>query len=189
MKRFQIKSRPFEINENLNSSNFEDDSNNSMYYSISDIENNILNTISDKEENMLANEFILEHNQIKEIVENKSINDIDKLDKLSNIITQIIYPINKGEYNGNNFYKDKHLYLLTKNFTSNIRYYPDYIKYEENNSIKDNKKRYFRSSVLNYELNEDYYLCFKKTKLLNRRGNNHHIKKINEEYDYFAFLM
>ena len=37
------KSWSFEINENLNSSNFEDDSNNSMHYSISDKENNIVN--------------------------------------------------------------------------------------------------------------------------------------------------
>ena len=84
--------------------------------------------------------MILSLNIIKEIIENNSINFAEKIDKLKTIMTLIIYPVYKGEYNGNTFYKDKHLYLLTKKFTSNIRYYPDYIKYEENISINVNKK-------------------------------------------------
>ena len=179
-------------NENPNSSKLEEESNNNLQYTSAEIADNTVNNNSDKEDNnIVTNEFIHEHNQIKEIIENIYINDTDKLNKLINIINKIIYPIYKGEYNGNNFYMDKHLYLLTKKFTTNIRYYPDYIKYEENNSIKENKKRYFRSSCINYELDEEYYLCFKKIKnsekqnLLIRRGNNRHIKKRNEEYDLF----
>ena len=40
-------------------------------------------------------------------------------------------------------------------------------------------------------MDEDYYLCFKKTKyaekhdFLNKIGNNRHTKKTNEEYDLF----
>ena len=94
--RFDLHS----INDNNNIiKNCKSTDKNKEINNIKDKENIIINTISDKEENILTNVFILEHNQIKEIVENKSINDTHKLDKLSNIITQIIYLIYKGEYN------------------------------------------------------------------------------------------
>lgn len=49
--------------------------------------------------------------------------------------------------------------------------------------IEENKKRNFRSSLFNYDLDSDFYLCFLHTKseskneLKQRRANNNHLKK------------
>ena len=48
------------------------------------------------------------------------------------------------------------------------------------------KKRLFRSSISNYALDSDFHLCFlhmnkeKTVELKERRGDNYHLKKINE---------
>ena len=72
-------------------------------------------------------------------------------------------------------------YLLSAEINNKYRIYPDLIMEEEDEIIKDNKKRYFRNTIMTYGLNSEYKLCFchnkkeKKEKLNLRRNNNRHL--------------
>ena len=130
--------------------------------------NNIMNIKNYKENNsnlrIIIDEFEQEHIQIKNIINDKKQLESDKLQKILNIAKKIKYPINNVYYNGNSYYSDKYYYLLSKVICSKIRIYPDYITFESDEVLLENKKRNFRKSVLNYDLNENYYLCFKHKK-------------------------
>ena len=57
--------------------------------------------------------------------------------------------------------------------------------------IKENKKRNFRGSISNYNLDSDYYLCYLHTKeeekfnLKQRMDNNNHLKKKSNEIEFY----
>lgn len=87
---------------------------------------------------------------------------------------------------------DKFLFLLSAKLEGKYRIYPDYIDLEDDITIIENKKRNFRSSIINYILNSEYQLCFlhikkeQKINLNNRRSNNRHKKKLLEEVDLYT---
>ena len=81
---------------------------------------------------------------------------------------------------GEDYYRDKMKYLLSAKGDNKFRINQKFIKDEEDDIIKDNKKRYFRDAIINYGLNSEFKLCFflqkmKKKKLNLRRNNNRHI--------------
>ena len=82
-------------------------------------------------------------------------------------------------------------YLLSAKISNKYRIYPDFIMEEDDDSIKDYKKRYFRNAIMNYGLNFEYKLCFlhtkkeKKENLNLRRNNNRHLKKKEGEYELY----
>ena len=96
---------------------------------------------------------------------------------------KICFPIYTGYYLGYNYYKDKYIYLLSRLINIKKVIYPDFITDEGGGLELENKKRYFRNSLINYDLDNNYILYFKNIKkdkkedLQIRRNNNRHIKK------------
>ena len=77
------------------------------------------------------------------MIQNSNLDNEEKMLKISSIIKPNMLPIYYGSYNTDSFYYDKYMYLLSVRFGGNYRYYPDYIKYELDNNIIENKKRKF----------------------------------------------
>ena len=140
---------------------------------------------SEKNIDIIFNDIIIDDiiNVLKDIKNIINNNDIDLNEKVISLSANIKYPEYFSYYQGLNFYKDKFLYLLSTKIDNRFRIYPDYIEYEQNLHIIENKKRLFRSSWNNYTLNENYQLCFleikslKKDKYKKRNENNRHLKK------------
>ena len=93
-----------------------------------------------------------------------------------------MFPLNYQNMISNTYYYDKYLYLISKKLGGLYRYYPDYIDMEYDDNKKTTKKRLFRRSCNNYDLNSDFLLCFKyknkyekgKSKTIDR----HKLKKL-----------
>ena len=92
--------------------------------------------------------------------------------------------------NSDTFYYDKYLYLITVKLGGLYRYYPEYINNELDENIRNNKKRLFRTSCINYDINNDLVLCFKYKLNFNNKNideksksSNRHKKKLKDEYE------
>ena len=104
------------------------------------------------------------HINIRNIIYNYSLNNKNTLDLENKEIenngstasAEIYLNIN---YKGNNYYYEKYIYSLSAKLFTYYRLYLDYIEFEDDNNIKENKKRVFRNSLSNYELDGKYYLC------------------------------
>ena len=78
-------------------------------------------------------------------------------------------------------------------YEKKTNYYPTFINDEEDKYIKNNKKRMFCNSCINYDLDNEYYLCFKhikkkkaKKKINNKIINvNYHKKKLIENFELY----
>ena len=117
---------------------------------------------------IIIDDFANIHNDIKNIINNRSLDLNEKVTNIINLTGNIKYPSYFSYYQWLNLYKDKFLYLLTTKIDNRFRIYPDYIEDEQNLNIKENKKRLFRSSCSNYALNENYQLCFLEIKSVNK---------------------
>ena len=156
-----------------------------------EINNSLIGEKIENNVNITIDNYIEEHRNIENIIKDSTTNNDEKLNKIIEIAKNIRYPEYYSNYKGKNYYYDKYIYLLTAKLFNYYRLYPDYIEYEEDNNIKKNKKRIFRNSISNYELDDNYYLCYKHTNndsketLSERRGNNRHIRKIEGEYELY----
>ena len=152
---------------------------------------NTSSEIKDYNTNFIIDEFTDIHQKIKDIINsNKEYNDLI-LQELITLAKIIQYPNYNNIYKGDNYYLDKYLYLLSSKLFDKLRIYPKYIDEELDPTIKENKKRNFRSSLINYELDTDFYLCYLHTKtesrdeLRERRDNNNHLKKNINEFELY----
>ena len=97
-----------------------------------------------------------------------------------------MFPNNYESIYSISFYLDKYLYLISKKLGGLYRYYTYYIDLELEDSKLNCKKRNFRRSCNNYEINNDLLLCF-KYKVHYEKGNNHlidrHKMKKEDEYE------
>ena len=152
-----------------------------------------INNIShESNEDILIDEFKIEHIQIKNIILDNELNNSEKIKNLISLCDKIIYPKYYNYYNGDDYYRDKMKYLLSAKIDNKFRLYPEFITEEDDYILKENKKRYFRNSIINYSLNSDYKLCFlhtkkeKKEQINSRRSNNRHKKKYQDEIELYT---
>ena len=129
-----------------------------------EINKSLIDKKIDNKLNIIIDDYIEEHWNIENIIKESNTNNDDKLNKIIEISKNIKYPKNYSNYKGNNYYYDKYIYLLSAKLFTYYRLYPDCIEYEDDINIKENKKRVFRNSLSNYELDGNYYLFYKHTK-------------------------
>ena len=150
-----------------------------------------LETNNNDESKIIIDEFKDIHDKIKDIILSHNDYNDNILNEIINLSKSIHYPNYFNIYNGDNYYLDKYLYLLSSKIFNKLRLYPRYIDEELDPIIKENKKRNFRASLSNYELDSDYYLCYlhtkseMKTDLKIRRDNNNHLKKTKNETELY----
>ena len=78
-----------------------------------------------------------------------------------------IYPLDGDE--PENFYANIYNYLFKRKLNQNNSNYPNYI-YKSNNNI-ETKKRAFRKKAELYEIDEEGFLCYKKSVQLMKMKN------------------
>ena len=134
--------------------------------------------------NIIINEFSNYIKDIKITIDNTNMQDSEKIRLINNLCNNLKFPNYNLYYKGEDYYLDKYKYLLSSKISDKIRIYPDYIQLEEDYQKLWNKKRMFRSSIINYDLDDELFLCFKKNKttnknyIVNKYSNNRHKKKI-----------
>ena len=88
---------------------------------------------------------------IKDLIYDNNIEKLEKISLVKKISNDIFFPKYFSTYSGYNFYMEKFLYLLSCKLSISYRIYPDYIEEELEVLVKENKKRVFRNSCLNYK--------------------------------------
>ena len=100
---------------------------------------------------IITDEYASIIDEIYNIINSKLYNLNDKLIKIKEKVGYIKFPEYFCYYPGNNFYKDKYLYLLSALISNNIRIFPNNIEFEDDIIKMNNKKRRFRNSIINYK--------------------------------------